>query len=44
MVSVSVRMEDAEKDALQKYAEENDLTMSQVIRKAVREFIQKENS
>lgn len=44
MVSISVKMEEAEKEALQKYAKENDLSVSQVVRKALREFIQKENN
>lgn len=43
MKTVSVRLEDAEKELLQKYAEKNDLTMSQVLRKAMKEFLQKEN-
>lgn len=44
MVSISVKMEEAEKEALQQYADENDLSMSQVVRRALREFIQKENN
>ncbi len=44
MVSISVKMEEAEKEVLQKYAKENDLSVSQVVRKALREFIQKENN
>lgn len=44
MVSISVKMEESEKEALQKYAKDNDLSVSQVVRKALREFIQKENN
>lgn len=44
MVSISVKMEESEKEILQKYAKENDLSVSQVVRKALREFIQKENN
>lgn len=32
-----------EKDMIQTYAEENDLSMSQVIRRAIKEFLNKEN-
>ena len=40
MTTVSVRLEDSEKDLLKKYADEHDLSMSQVIRKAIKELIQ----
>lgn len=39
MTTVSVRLEDNEKELLKKYADENDLSMSQVIRKAIKELI-----
>lgn len=40
MTTISVRLEDSEKEQLKKYADENDLSMSQVIRKAIKELIQ----
>lgn len=39
MTTVSIRMEDSEKEAIQKYADEHDLSMSQVMRRAIREFL-----
>lgn len=39
---ISVRVTKEEKEALIKYAEKHDLTMSQVIRKALKEFLQDE--
>lgn len=39
MANLSVRIEEAEKEALQKYAKENDLAISQVVRKAIKEFL-----
>lgn len=41
MVQITIRVEDAEKEALQNYAKENDLSVSQVIRKAIKEFMNK---
>ena len=41
MASVSVKMEDSLKEAVVQYADENDLTVSQVIRKALVEFLEK---
>lgn len=43
MTSITIRIDDAEKVAIQKYADEHDLSMSWVIRKAVKEFLDKEN-
>ena len=37
--TVSVRLTQEEKDSLIAYCEDNDLTMSQVIRKAVKEYL-----
>lgn len=37
---VAARITEEEKEALAQYCEDNDLSMSQVIRKAIREFIQ----
>lgn len=42
MAMLSIRVEDNDKEALQKYANENDLSVSQVIRKAIKEFLSKE--
>ena len=42
MAILSIRIEDNDKEALQKYANENDLSVSQVIRKAIKEFLNKE--
>ena len=42
MAMLSIRIEDNAKEALQKYANENDLSVSQVIRKAIKEFLNKE--
>lgn len=39
MTTISVRLEDSEKELLKKYADEHDLSMSQVIRKAIKELI-----
>ena len=41
MAMLSIRIEDNDKEALQKYANENDLSVSQVIRKAIKEFLNK---
>ena len=42
MAMLSIRIEDNDKEALQRYANENDLSVSQVIRKAIKEFLSKE--
>lgn len=42
MATLSIRIEDNDKEALQNYANENDLSVSQVIRKAIKEFLNKE--
>ena len=42
MAMLSIRIEDNDKEALQKYANENDLSVSQIIRKAIKEFLNKE--
>lgn len=43
MTTVSVRLEDNEKDQLKEYADKHDLSMSQVIRKAIKLLIAEEN-
>ena len=42
MAMLSIRIEDNDKEALQKYANENDLSVSQVIRKAIKQILSKE--
>lgn len=42
MTTISVRLEDSEKELLKKYADEKDLSMSQVIRKAIKELLAQE--
>lgn len=39
--SITIRLSAEEKEALAKYAEENDLTMSQIVRRALKEFLEK---
>ena len=39
MATISIRIEEEEKEALQKYANDNDLSVSQVVRKAIKEFL-----
>jgi predicted transcriptional regulator len=43
MTSVTIRIDDEEKEAIQRYAEQHDLSMSWVIRKAIKEFLGKNN-
>lgn len=43
MVNVTVRLDENEKKAIQDYAEENGYTMSQAIRRAVKEFLAKQD-
>lgn len=44
MTTISVRLEDSEKEALKEYADKNDLSMSQVIRKAIKLLVNQENT
>ena len=39
MTTISIRIDEEMKEALNKYAEANDLSMSQVIRKAIKDFL-----
>ena len=39
MATISIRIEEIEKEALQEFAQENDLSVSQVVRKAIKEFL-----
>lgn len=43
MTKVSFRISIEEKNILMKYAEENDLTISQVIRRSVKKFLENQN-
>ena len=38
MTTISIRIDESEKEALQAYAEENDLTVSQIVRRAIKEY------
>ena len=44
MTTITIRLEEIEKQAIAQYANENDLSMSQVIRRAVKEFLVKEQN
>ena len=39
MTSITIRIEEIEKEALQKFAKENDLSISQVVRRAIKDFL-----
>lgn len=39
LVQMSLRLSESEKEAIAKYAAEHDLSMSQVLRKAIKEFL-----
>ena len=39
MERITIRLDDIEKELLQEYAEENDTTVSQVIRRLIKEFL-----
>ena len=41
MATISIRLDEKEKELLTKYAKENDLSVSQVVRKAIREFLER---
>ena len=42
--TITVRIDENEKEVLQKIAEEQDLTLSQVVRRAIKEFIKNTTS
>lgn len=44
MTTLSVRISDEEKEKLEQFAKEQDLSMSQIIRKALKEYLDKEKS
>lgn len=43
LVKMSLRLSQTEKEAISQYAADHDLSMSQVIRKAIKEFLNKES-
>jgi predicted transcriptional regulator len=42
MTTISIRISEEEKEALQKYARDNDLSVSQIVRRAIRVFIEEQ--
>ena len=40
--TISVRLSEEEKQKIEDFAKDNDLTLSQVIRKAIKEFLERE--
>ena len=44
MTTLSVRISDEEKEKLEQFAKEQDLSMSQIIRKALKMYLDKEKS
>ena len=42
MTTVSIRINETEKEALQEFAKEHDLSVSQVVRRAIRVFIEEQ--
>ena len=39
LTSITIKIDDVEKQLLQEYAEDNDLTISQVIRRLIKELL-----
>ena len=39
MATITIRIDETEKEALQQFAQENDLSVSQIVRKAIKEFL-----
>ena len=39
MTTISIRINETEKEALQNYAREHDLSVSQIIRRAIKDFL-----
>lgn len=42
LTSITIKIDDVEKQLLQEYAEDNDLTISQVIRRLIKELLDKQ--
>ena len=43
MTTITIRLDETEKQAIAQYADENDLSMSQVVRRALKLFFEQEN-
>jgi len=43
MVTMTIRVAEEEKERIEKYAKENDLSASQVVRRAIKEFMMGKN-
>ncbi len=41
MATITIRLDEVEKELLQDFAEENQTTLSQIVRKAIKEFLDK---
>lgn len=39
MTTITIRIEETEKEALQEFAKEHDLSVSQVVRRAIKDFL-----
>jgi predicted transcriptional regulator len=39
LTTITIRIDETEKEALQEYAKEHDLTVSQVVRRAIKGFL-----
>lgn len=44
MTTIGIRLEESEKQAIVEYANTHDLSISQVVRRALKEFLAKENN
>lgn len=44
MTNIGIRLEESEKQAIVEYANAHDLSISQVVRRAIKEFLIKENN
>ena len=44
MTNIGIRLEENEKQAIIEYANAHDLSISQVVRRAIKEFLAKENN
>lgn len=42
MAKITIRIDEIEKELLQEYAEERDMTISQIIRRLIKEFLDDE--
>lgn len=42
MERITIRLDEVEKELLQEYAEDKDITISQIIRRLIKEFLDKE--